>query len=103
LPVDIFSTLVPVTFGPNLSTSGSVTVNPGELNLAFRLDIPPAQYSYSLITSGLADGSIVVWNDVEAPAQASEPATWLLGMAGIAAICARWRATRCARSAAFTA
>jgi hypothetical protein len=89
LPVDIFPS--------------SVTVNPGDLNLAFRLDIPPAQYSYSLITSGLADGSIVVWNDVEAAAQTSEPGTWLLGMAGIAAMWARWRAARSTESAAFTA
>jgi len=103
LPVDIFSTSVSVTFGPNLFTSGSVTVDPMQLNLAFRLDIPPAQYSYSLITSGLADGSIVVWNDVEASAQASEPATWLLGMAGIAAIWARRRATRSVGSTASTA
>jgi hypothetical protein len=88
---------------PNLFTSGSVTVNPMQLNLAFRLDIPPAQYSYSLITSGLADGSIVVWNDAEATAQASEPGTWLLGMAGIAAIWARWHATRSVASADSTA
>jgi MYXO-CTERM domain-containing protein len=103
LPVDIFSTSVAVTFGPNLFTSSSVTVNPGDLNLAFRLDLPPAQYSYSLITSGLADGSIVVWNDVEAAAQTSEPGTWLLAMAGIAAIWARRRAARSGGGAAVTA
>jgi hypothetical protein len=103
LPVDIFSTSVAVTFGPNLFTSSSVTVNPGDLNLAFRLDLPPAQYSYSLITSGLADGSIVVWNDVEAAAQTSEPGTWLLVVAGIAAIWARRRVARSAGSTAVTA
>ena len=104
VPVEIFSTSVAVTFGPNLFTSSSVTVNPGDLNLAFRLDLPPAQYSYSLITRGLADGSIVVWNDVEAAAaQTSEPGTWLLVVAGIAAIWARRRAARSAGSAAVTA
>ena len=103
LPVDIFSTSVPVTFGPNLFTSSSVTLNPGDLNLAFPLLIPPAQYSYSLITSGLADGSIVAWNDVEAAAQTSEPGTWLLGMAGIVALWTRWRATRSAGRPAVTA
>jgi hypothetical protein len=91
LPLDTFVTTVPVTYGPTLNTPNSVTVNPGDVNMAFTISIPPSQYSYSLITDGNPAIAFATWNDVEA-AQAPELSCMILtgiGLLGFARLLKR--------------
>jgi hypothetical protein len=84
LPLDAFVTPTAVTYGPTLNTPNSVTVNPGDVNLAFTISIPPSQYSYSLITDGNPSIAFATWNDVEA-AKAPELSCLFLAGSGLCA------------------
>jgi hypothetical protein len=100
LPLDTFVTTTPVTYGPTLNTPNSVTVNPGDVNMAFTLSIPPSQYSYSLITDGNPSIAFATWNDVEA-AQAPELSCMILtgiGLLGFAKLLKRRGLLATARS-----
>ena len=64
--LDMFMVTSPVTYTSTLNPLNQVTINPGDLNLAFLFNSDPSfQYSYALMTSGIPDGGFVLFNDVE--------------------------------------
>src|SRR5579871_1751490 len=72
-----FSLASPATYASFLDPSTQVTVNPGDLNLAFAFSSDSSfQYSYTLNVSGVPDGGFVLFNDVEG-ALVPEPALGL--------------------------
>jgi hypothetical protein len=87
--LQMFSLSSPVTYTSTLNPGNSVTVNPGDLNLAFIFNSDASfQYSYTLNTTGIPDGGFLLYNDVEG-ALVPEPGTWLLMASGLGM--ALWR------------
>ena len=65
-PLEMFLTPSPVTYASTLNPSTQVTIHPGETNLGFVFNSDPSfQYSYTLSVTGVPDGGLVVFNDVE--------------------------------------
>jgi hypothetical protein len=73
-----FLTASPITHTDSLNPFNSVIVEPANLNLAFGFSSDSSfQYSYSLAVSGIPDGDLLLYDDVEGAA-VPEPANGTL-------------------------
>ena len=87
-----FFTASPVTFTDSLNPFASMIVDPTKLNLAFQFNSDSSfKYSYSLTVSGLADGSFLLYDDIEAAAVPEPASLILLGTCAILLAGCLWR------------
>ena len=74
MPFDLSS---PIVYTSTLDPFSQVTVDPGDLNLAFQFNSDPSfQYSYSLSVTGIPDGGFLLYNDVEGAAVPEPALAW---------------------------